>query len=267
MTSCLQGLAEEPTWTSSTTGLGSHSRGLVSEYQADVAGRTSIYASPRSQKNPAGFKSSASSSSAAAGDGPSASAASVASVAACASAADSFDVGLMCFTCANRGRAGRLFVTATHVAFLPLWGGRRISIHLDRIQCVVKCKAWRLLWGEGRTLRVVLQPALPASVPFGDESLAPVKPHSESFHGFFSREQALAAVVTAARARGHAFSVYSQTLHAGPISTKRLDRKRSLTVGGGIAPGGDKPGSYLGGLTRKRSVTEPPPTTTSGTRA
>ena len=77
-----------------------------------------------------------------------------------------------------------------------------------------------------------------------------MKPHSESFHGFFSREQALAAVVTAARARGHAFSVYSQTLHAGPISTKRLDRKRSLTVGGGIAPGGDKPGSYLGGLTR-----------------
>ena len=51
VTSCLQGLAEEPTWTSSTTGLGSHSRGLVSEYQADVAGRTSIYATPRSQKN------------------------------------------------------------------------------------------------------------------------------------------------------------------------------------------------------------------------
>ena len=58
-----------------------------------------------------------------------------------------FDLALVSFSCAYRLRhvpyyvpstAGRLYVTATHLAFVPLLFGRRVAIHLDRIQCLVR---------------------------------------------------------------------------------------------------------------------------------
>ena len=41
--------------------------------------------------------------------------------------APTFDVGLLYFSCAHRGRAGKVYVTATHVAFVPMLFGRCAS--------------------------------------------------------------------------------------------------------------------------------------------
>ena len=134
-----------------------------------------------------------------------------------------FDLALLYFSCGNRSRAGNLYVTATHLAFIPLLSGRRISIHLERVQCLVKSRPWALLPGEGRSLQVVLQP------PLGLGSQEPSRPGdadggpnqgrkshranrniSERFHGFWSREAVVAAILSATAARGMKVSVYKQ---------------------------------------------------------
>ena len=127
-----------------------------------------------------------------------------------------FDLALLYFSCGNRSRAGNLYVTATHLAFIPLLSGRRISIHLERIQCLVKSRPWALLPGEGRSLQVVLQPPLglepsrPGDEPQGRKSHRANRNISERFHGFWSRETVVNAILSATAARGMKVSVYKQ---------------------------------------------------------
>ncbi len=130
--------------------------------------------------------------------------------AAAATAAPAFSLGLVAFSCVHRRSGagpltpsypGRLYVTATHVAFLPIFFGRRVAIHLERIQCLVRYKAWRLLPGSGSSLQFVLQPA---GAQDRDRRVI------EAFHSFWDREQLIAAVRSAAAARGVAISVYNR---------------------------------------------------------
>lgn len=116
--------------------------------------------------------------------------------------ASTFDIGLLYFSCAHRGRAGKIYVTATHVAFVPLLFGRRVVIHLDRIQCLIKPPtALRRLRAPGSSLRLQLQTQDPRKSS---------RQLQETFHIFWDRDQLIAGIKAAAAARGITLTVYAQ---------------------------------------------------------
>jgi len=155
-------------------------------------------------------------------------------------AAPAFDLALVSFAASYRLRrsrfwmpstAGRLFVTATHLAFVPLLFGRRVAIHIDRIQCLVKLKAWRLLPGAGSSLEIVLNPADNSDGSAGTERVV------EVFYAIWGRSQLCRTIQSAGAARDRKLTIYPRRLRRGDSPAghhQRVLRKGSPgSLGGG----------------------------------
>ena len=162
-------------------------------------------------------------------------------------AAPSFDLALVSFAASYRARrarfwvpstAGRLFVTATHLAFVPLLFGRRVAIHLDRIQCLVKLKAWRLLPGAGSSLQVVLNPVRCESeeqvgdAGGGGAAGGPGEQRVvETFYAIWERKQLCRTIQSAAAARDRRLTVYKQRLLRADAPAGQGGRKGGSAAG------------------------------------
>ncbi|KAG8470267.1 hypothetical protein KFE25_008688 [Diacronema lutheri] len=144
-----------------------------------------------------------------------------------------FDLRVHQCSCERPRACGTLYITATHVCFVPLLGGRSISIDIFALACVVKARVLTCGCGTGHSLWLAVS-ALPIADAAADDN-APHAPrsagretfHVEKFHGFVDRDQAVEDICQAGAERGYTLPVYAQSGLYKASSARELLRAAS----------------------------------------
>lgn len=132
---------------------------------------------------------------------------------------------------------GTLYVTASHMCYVPLLGGRCVSIELNAIACLVKARgacAWGC--GTGRSLWIAVSAVAPggeAAKPGGASAGAAL---FERFHGCLDRDLLVEHICEAGRAGGFSLPVYAQSGLYKKSSARDLLRASGLSADQQLSP-------------------------------